>query len=278
MMKSLLEAFGVRVEKAEISHETGLRLKDKVAIVTGGDTGIGRAICLAMAGEGARVVVDYHGDEAPAAALVTQIVRSGGAACAVLADVTKSQDVEQLVGTAIGRYGRLDCMVNNAAFEEQHPFLETPLETYERVIAVTLTGVWLCTQNAARAMVAGGHGGRIITISSIHEEVSMPTNAPYCAAKGGVRMLTRTLAVELAQYGITVNNVCPGAIATPINESVRDDPKKCEQLLQEIPLRRVGTPEEIAEMCVYLASDAAAYVTGASLFIDGGMSKQSGAL
>jgi glucose 1-dehydrogenase len=250
----------------------------KVAIVTGGDTGIVRAICVAMAHEGAKVVVDYHGDEAPASELVEQIERDGGTASAVRADVTKPQDVAQLIEAAVQRYGKLDVMVNNAAFEEQHPFLEMPLEAYERVIAVTLTGVWLCTQYAARAMVQHGGGGRIINISSIHEEVTMPTNAPYCAAKAGVRMLARTLAVELAPYGITVNNVCPGAIATPINETVRKDPKKCEELLAEIPMRRVGTPEEVAAMCVYLASDAAAYVTGASMFIDGGMSKQSGAL
>jgi len=277
-MKSLLEVLGVRVEKAEISQETGLRLADKVAIVTGGDTGIGRAICLAMAGEGAKVVIDYHGDRTPATALVKQIEQAGGTACAIAADVSKAQDVHELVDAAMQRYGRLDIMVNNAAFEEQHPFLEMPLETYERVIAIALTGVWLCAQSAARAMVAGGRGGRIINISSIHEDVAMPTNAPYCAAKGGVRMLARTLAVELAQYGITVNNVCPGAIATPINEKIRKDPEKCEELLDEIPMRRVGTPEEIAAMCVYLASDAAGYVNGASLFIDGGMSKQSGSL
>lgn len=254
------------------------RLAGKVAIVTGGDTGIGKAICIAMAADGAKVVIDYHGDQSPAAQLVKQIQDSGGAACAIGADVSNPQDAQKLVGEAISRFGSVDILVNNAGVEELHPFLEMPLEVYERVIGVNLTGVWLCTQAAAHAMVRQKTGGRIINISSIHEEVTMPTNAPYCAAKAGVRMLMRTLAVELAPYGITVNDVCPGAIDTPMDKSVKRDPQKYRALIDEIPMRRMGKPEEVAEMCVYVASNAAAYVTGASLFIDGGMSKQSGAL
>jgi glucose 1-dehydrogenase len=255
-----------------------VRLKDKVAIVTGGDTGIGKAICSAMAREGAKVVVDYHGDEGPAAALVRAIEQDGGTACAIAADVSNADEVQQLVNAALGQYDGLNIMVNNAGTEEQHPFLEMPFDVYERVIGVNLTGVWLCTQAAARAMAERKQGGRIINISSIHEEVTMPTNAPYCAAKAGVRMLMRTLAVELAPFGITVNDVCPGAIDTPMDRPVKEDREKYEALLKEIPMRRMGKPEEVAEMCVYLASDVASYVTGASLFIDGGMSKQSGAL
>ncbi|HEV3153356.1 MAG TPA: SDR family oxidoreductase [Candidatus Baltobacteraceae bacterium] len=277
-MKNLLAALGVRVEKAEVSTETGLRLKDKVAIVTGGDTGIGKAICIAMAHEGARVVVDYHGDPAPANNLVADIASFGGTACAIAADVSKPVDAQSLIESAVRRYGGVDIMVNNAGTEEEHPFLEMPLEVYNRVIAVDLTGVWLCAQAAARQMADQKRGGRIINISSIHEEVAMPTNAPYCAAKAGVRMLTRTLSVELAQYGITINNVCPGAIDTPMDKSVKRDPVKHEKLLSEIPMRRMGKPEEVAAMCVYLASDDAAYVTGASLYIDGGMSKNAGSL
>lgn len=264
-MKNLLAALGVRVEREEVSRETGSRLKDKVAIVTGGDAGIGKAICIAMAREGASVVVDYHGDEAPASALVTEIERFGGTACAIGADVAKPEELQQLVDASVRRYGRLDIMVNNAGVQEQHPFLEMPLDVYHKTIAVNLTGVWLGTQIAAKKMVEHKIAGRIINISSIHEEITMPTNAAYCAAKGGIRMLTRTVAVELAPYGITVNNVCPGAIDTPKDAAT-------------IPMRRMGRPEEVAAMCVYLASDEAAYVTGASLFIDGGMSMQSGSL
>lgn len=277
-MKNLFTALGIRVDKAEVSRETGLRLEDKVAIVTGGDTGIGKAICIAMAREGAKVVIDYHGDESPANALIEQIRMAGGTACTIAADVSKQQDAVELVEAAVRQYGALDIMVNNAGTEEQHPFLETPLDVYERIIAVNLTGVWLCSQIAARRMVQQSRGGRIINISSIHEEVAMPTNAPYCAAKGGVRMLTRTLSIELAPYGITVNNVCPGAIDATMDKGVKRDLEKYEQLLKEIPLRRMGKPEEVAAMCVYLASDDAAYVTGSSLFIDGGMSKNSGSL
>lgn len=277
-MKNLLAAFGVRTEKAEITRETGLRLRDKVGIVTGGDTGIGKAICVAMAREGARVVIDYHGDEKPADALVREIQGFGGTACAIGADVSKPAEIAQLIEAAVGRYGKLDIMVNNAGIEEQHPFIEMPLEVYEKTIAVNLTGTWLGCQIAARQMVKQGAGGRIINISSVHEEISMPTNAAYCASKGGIRMLMRTIAVELAKYGITVNDVCPGAVDTPIDASVKHDPGKMETLLDEIPMRRMGRPEEIAQLCVYLASEDAAYVTGASLFIDGGMSKKSGSL
>lgn len=254
------------------------RLAGKVAVVTGGDTGIGKAICISLAREGARVVVDYHGEAAPADALVQQIAADGGTACAVGADVSKPQEAQQLIDAAVERYGGIDVMVNNAGTEEEHPFLEMPLEVYERIIGVDLTGVWLCTQAAARRMAEQKRGGRIINISSIHEEIAMPKNAPYCAAKAGVRMLARTLAVELAKYDITVNNICPGAIDTPMDKNVKEDPKKHEQLLSEIPLRRMGKPDEVAAMCVYLASDDASYVTGASLFIDGGMSKYSGSL
>lgn len=277
-MKNLLAALGVRSEKAEITRETGLRLQDKVAIVTGGDTGIGKAICIAMAREGAKITIDYHGDEKPAAALVRDIQGFGGTACRIGADVSEPAQVQQLIEAAVSRYGKLDIIVNNAGIEEQHPFMEMPLEAYEKTIAVNLTGTWLGCQIAARQMVKQGGGGRIINISSVHEEISMPTNAAYCASKGAIRMLTRTIAVELAKYGITVNDVCPGAIDTPIDTSVKRDPEKMNALLAEIPMRRMGRPEEIAQLCVYLASEDAAYVTGASFFIDGGMSKQSGSL
>lgn len=277
-MKNLLAAFGVRSEQAEVARETGLRLRDKVAIVTGGDTGIGKAISIAFAREGAKVVIDYHGEREPAVQLVREIESFGGVACEVGADVSKAEDVHALVGTAIDRYGKLDIMVNNAGIEIQHPFIEMPFEAYQKTIAVNLTGVWLGAQLAAQQMVKQQRGGRIINISSVHEDITMPTNAAYCASKGAVRMLMRTIAVELAPYGITVNDVCPGAVDTPIDASVKHDPEKMQTLLSEIPLRRMGRPEEVAQLCVYLASEDAAYVTGASMFIDGGMSKKSGKL
>jgi glucose 1-dehydrogenase len=277
-MKNLLAAFGVRSEKAEIGREPGLRLRDKVAIVTGGDTGIGKAISLAMAREGAKVVIDYHGDRAPAAALVQEIKGFGGGAWEIGADISKPDDVRAMIAATVERYGKLDIMVNNAGIEQKHPFIEMPLEVYEKTIAVNLTGTWLCSQLAAQQMVKQQRGGRIINISSIHEEITMPTNAAYCASKGAIRMLMRTIAVELAQYGITVNNVCPGAIDTPMDAPLKRNPAEMQELLSEIPMRRMGRPEEIAQLCVYLASEDAAYVTGASILIDGGMSKESGSL
>ena len=255
-----------------------LHLRGKVALVTGGDTGIGRAIALAFAREGASVVVDYHRARPPARKLVEQIESFGARAVAVAADISKPDEVERLVGTAVEAYGGLDILVNNAGIEEQHPFLEMPLEVWNNVIAVNLTGVWLCTQTAARHMVERKRGGRIINISSVHEDMAMPTNAPYCAAKGGLRMLMRTVAVELAPYGITVNDVAPGAIDTPMDAALKRDPVKMQQLLSEIPIGRMGTPEEVAGLCVFLASDAAAYVTGATYVIDGGMTKKAGSL
>jgi glucose 1-dehydrogenase len=277
-MKNLLAALGVRIEKAEVSQETGLRLEGKVAIVTGGDTGIGKAISIALSREGAKIVIDYYGDGSPASALVNQIQSAGGSAYAVAADVSDPQQAAQLVQAVVERYGKIDILVNNAGVEQKRAFLDMPLDVYAKVIAVNLTGVWLCSQLAARQMVEQKTGGRIINISSIHEEIAMPTNAPYCAAKGGVRMLARTLSVELAPHRITVNNVCPGAIETPMDTHVEHDPEEYERLIGEIPMHRMGKPEDVAAMCVYLATEAAAYVTGASLFIDGGMSKKSGSL
>lgn len=255
-----------------------MQLRDKVAVVTGGDTGIGAAISTAMACEGARVVIDFHGDETVARGVVEHIEEMGGRAVAVGADVANPSQVDDLVFAAVERYGGLDILVNNAGIERRQPFLETPLDVWRTVIDVNLTGTWLCSQAAAKQMVRQSRGGRILNISSVHEDVTMPTNAPYCAAKGGIRMLMRTIAVELAPYGITVNDVCPGAVDTPMDASLKRNPAAMRALLDEIPLRRMAKPEEIANLCVFLASDAAAYVTGASYVVDGGMSKNSGSL
>jgi glucose 1-dehydrogenase len=255
-----------------------MRLKDKIALVTGGDTGIGKTISLAMAREGAALVIDYHGDIAPANALVEEIENLGSRAIAVEANVADPEQVESLVAAAVNAYGGLDILVNNAGIEEKHPFLETPFEVFRKVIDINLGGVWLCTQAAAKQMVKQKRGGRIINISSIHEELAMPTNAPYCAAKGGVRMLMRTVALELAKEHITVNNVAPGAVDTPMDAGVKANKKEYDALLAEIPLGRMAKPEEIAGLAVFLASEAAAYITGATYVIDGGMTKRAGSL
>jgi glucose 1-dehydrogenase len=255
-----------------------LRLENKVAVITGSSLGIGSAIALAFAKEGAAVAVDYRSHPNEAKEIVDQVESSGGKAISVRADVSSPEDVKNLIRKAVEKFGRLDVMINNAGMEEKMPFLDTPLDVWNRTIAVNLTGAWLGCQEAARQMVSQGRAGRIINVSSVHEDLPMPTNSPYCAAKGGLRMLMRTLAVELASHNITVNNIAPGAVDTPMDAPLKKDANQMQKLLSEIPLRRMGKPEEVAALAVYLASDEAAYVTGSTFVIDGGMMRHSGRL
>lgn len=255
-----------------------MNLNGKVAIVTGAATGIGKAIAIGMAKAGAAVVIDYVGDPKLAQGVVAEIQTAGGKAMAVAADVANPEQVGNLIQQTIKSMGRLDILVNNAGLEYKHPFTEYPFDLWQKVIAVDLTGPFLCAQAAARAMVAQGSGGRIINISSIHEDLPMVTNAPYCAAKGGLRMLMRTIAVELAPHQITVNNIAPGAIFTPIDKDVETNTVMEKELMAEIPLGRWGKPKEVADLAIFLASDLAGYSTGSTFFIDGGMLRQAGSL
>jgi glucose 1-dehydrogenase len=255
-----------------------MQLQGKSAIVTGGDTGIGAAIIRALAAQGAGVVIDYVGDATPAQTLVAELARGGRKAIAVAADVSKAGDVENLVAQCVATFGGLDILINNAGIEHRYPFVDTPDAVWDLVIGVNLTGPYLCSKAAAKQMIAQGRGGRIVNISSVHEDVTAPTNSPYCAAKGGVRMLMRTIAVELAPYNITVNNVGPGAVDTPMDAATKNNPKLDDELLGEIPLHRWGTPDEIAGLVAWLCTDAASYITGTTVFIDGGMMRQAGSL
>ena len=255
-----------------------MKLDGKVAIVTGAASGIGQAIAIVMASEGASVVIDYVGGPDGANQTVQTITSAGGKAVAVAADVSQPDQVANLVGQAVSTFGRLDIFVNNAGIEYKHPITEFPLDQWNKIIAVNLTGPFLCTQAAAKQMIAQGGSGRIINISSIHQDLPMPTNAPYCASKGGLRMLMRTVAVELAPHGITVNNIGPGAVYTPIDADVQANPEMEKALMAEIPMGRWGKPEEIASLAVFLASDDAGYITGSTYYIDGGMLRQSGSL
>ena len=217
-----------------------MRLQNKVAVITGASLGIGSAMALAFAREGAAVAVDYRSHPDEAKEIVDQVAGSGGRAISIRADVSSPEDVKDLIQKAVEEFGRLDVMVNNAGMEEKMPFLETPLDVWNRTIAVDLTGAWLGCQEAAKQMVSQGGSGRIINVSSVHEDLPMPTNSPYCAAKGGLRMLMRTIAVELAPHNITVNNIAPGAVDTPMDAPLEQDAHQMQQLLSEIPLRRMG--------------------------------------
>jgi len=252
-----------------------MQLEGKVAIVTGGSLGIGEAIARAFGREGARITVDYFHHQEPAEQLCRDIGQDR--AIAVQADVSKVADIERLVQATVDKFGRLDILVNNAGIEMPTPFLEVTEEQWDKQLAVDLKGPFFAAQAAARQM-AKQKKGKIINISSVHEDVPMPGNAPYCAAKGGVRMLTRTLADELAPYQINVVGIGPGAIATPINKQTLEDPQKLQTLTNSIPLRRVGQPEDVAALAVWLASNAADYVTGTTFFIDGGLMVNAGSL
>jgi glucose 1-dehydrogenase len=255
---------------------SNMRLENKVAIVTGAATGIGKAIAIRFAREGAFVVVDYVGTPEAPGQTEKEIASFGGKAIAVPADVSKPDQVQNLIDSAVKTFGKLNIVVNNAGVEKKLAFVDYPLEELEKILDVNLIGPFLVCQAAARQMIRQGEGGRLINISSVHEDLPMPTNAAYCASKGGLRMLARTIAVELAKDNITVNNIGPGAVYTAIDADIEAQPEMEKALMGEIPLNRWAKPEEIAGLAVYLASDEAAYVTGSTYFIDGGMLRQSG--
>jgi glucose 1-dehydrogenase len=252
-------------------------LEGQRALVTGASSGLGAAIAKALAGAGAAVAINYSRDEAGAAKVVEAIQAEGGQALAVRGDVAREADVLSMFGNAKAALGSLDIVVNNAGLQKDAAFIDMSLADWDRVIAVNLTGQFLCAREAAREFlrrgrVAGARSlGKILCISSVHDVIPWAGHANYAASKGGVSLLMKTMAQELAQHGIRVNAISPGAIKTPINKSAWDTAEAEKSLLRLIPYGRVGEPVDIGRAAVWLASDDSDYVTGATLYVDGGM-------
>ena len=250
-------------------------LEGKVAIVTGGNSGIGKAVVLALAVKGARVVIDYVADEQATEDLERQIAGLGEMSVGVEADVSKVEDLQRMIDTAVSTYGRLDIMVNNAGIETRTSVLDTTEAQFEKVMAVNLKSAFFGTQLAAKQMIKQGGGGRIINMTSVHEDWPMPGNTPYCLSKGGMRMLTRTAGVELAPHNVLVVGVGPGAVNTPINAQTVSDPAALAKLDSAIPIGRLAESEEIASVVAFLAGAGASYITATTIFADGGIMQSS---
>lgn len=248
-----------------------MNLKGKTAIVTGGNSGIGLAIVLELAKQGANIVIDYVVHPETAEALQKEVVALGDRAVTVQADVSRVADLQQLVDAAVKNFGRLDIMVNNAGVETRTSVLDTTESQYQRVLDINLKSAFFGTQLAAKQFIAQGGGGRIINITSVHEDWPMPGNTAYCLSKGGMRMLTRTAGLELAPHNILVTAVGPGAVATPINTSTMQDPTLLKKLDDAIPVGRMARPEEVASVVAFLAGDGASYLTATTIFADGGL-------
>lgn len=246
-------------------------LAGRIAIVTGSSSGIGQGIAARLASEGANIAIDYRGHPEGANETLKMVEDAGARGIIVQADVSKVDAVRNLVDQAWKAFGRVDILVNNAGVEKRSDFWATTEEDYDLVLDVNLKGPFFLTQAFVQRLLDAKKPGRVINISSVHEDMAMPHFATYCASKGGLRMLMRDLAVELGPLGITVNNVAPGAIATPINKSLLEDKSKLDSLLKNIPLGRLGTVDDVAALVAYLASDDAAYVTGSTYVIDGGL-------
>jgi len=248
-----------------------MKLQNKVALVTGSSQGIGRGIAVRLAEEGADLVINGRDDDDESRQTLDQVRALGRRACFIAADVGVVAQCQRLVAQAVEQMGRLDILVNNAGVQKHSPFLEADEADYDLVLNVNLRGPFFLAQAFARHLRDAGGAGRIINNSSVHEELPFPNFTGYCASKGGLKMLMRNLAIELAPLGITVNNVAPGAIETPINRALMNQPEKLAGLLENIPAGRLGQPRDVAGAVAFLASDEADYITGTTLVIDGGL-------
>ncbi|OUC14139.1 MAG: sugar dehydrogenase [Alkalinema sp. CACIAM 70d] len=258
-----------------------MTLEGKVALVTGSSQGIGQGIVLKLAQAGADVVINYRSHPEGAEETLEKVQAIGGkcylAECphsrgrTIQADLGNLEMVRELISESIAHFGKLDILVNNAGIEKHAPFWEVTEADYDTVLNVNLKGVFFATQAFVQHLVATQRPGKIINISSVHEDLPFPNFAAYCVSKGGMKMLTRNLAVELGPLGITINNVAPGAIETPINTKLLNDPDKLNALLNNIPLARLGQPQDVASLVAFLASSEADYITGSTFVVDGGL-------
>jgi len=247
------------------------RLEGNTAAITGGDQGIGRAIVERLAQEGADIAFCYRSNEAGADETVAAVTALGRKAAAIQADVGKVADGQRFIAEAVAQLGGVDILVNNAGLERRADFWDATEADYDTVMDVNLKGVFFITQAFVKHRMQAKKGGKVINISSVHEELPFPHFTSYCASKGGVKMMTRNLSIELAPLGITINNIAPGAIETPINTKLLNDPAKLNALLANIPLKRLGKPQDVAGLAAFLASSDSDYVTGTTFFVDGGL-------
>jgi len=247
------------------------RLEGKIAAITGGNQGIGLGIAERFVKEGAAVAICYRSDTAGSQRVAESLRSGGGKAVAIQADISKLADGQRFIAETVAEFGGLDIFVNNAGVEKRADFWDVTEADYDFVLDVNLKGLFFVTQAAVRYLMQAKRPGKIINISSVHEELPFPHFSSYCASKGGLKMLTRNLSIELAPLGITINNIAPGAIETPINKNLLNDPVKLESLLENIPLRRLGKPEDVASIAAFLASDESSYVTGTTFVVDGGL-------
>lgn len=248
-----------------------MKLEGKVALVTGSSQGIGQAIAIRLAEEGANIVIDYRSHPEGAEETKAKVEATGHQAHVVQADLGKVSDIHRMVDEGIQQLGKIDILVNNAGLEKSADFWDVTEEDYDSVINVNLKGVFFTTQAVVQHLKEAQRPGKIINISSVHEELPFPHFTSYCASKGGLKMMMRNLAVELGPLGITVNNVAPGAIETPINKSLLEDKDKLGAVLKNIPLGRLGQPNDVAALVAFLASSDADYITGSTFFVDGGL-------
>ncbi len=253
-------------------------LRGQVALVTGAGSGIGRAIAIALGHAGANVIVNYVSGEDTAQQVVSEILKGGVSAAAIRADVSDEGQVQQMFRQAIGTFGTIDILINNAGLQSDAPFEELTLAQWNKVLGVNLTGQFLCAREAVREFKRRGirpevscASGKILCVSSVHEVIPWAGHVNYAASKGGVMLMMKSLAQEVAPYRIRVNSICPGAIRTPINMEAWGTSEAYQELLKLIPYKRIGEPEEIGRAAVWLASDYADYVHGISLMVDGGM-------